>query len=374
MRRAQRKAGERQYGMALRTATATAGIRPATEEVLDRLQAKHPASGGLSEAEEERFGAYAARIVASYKDGAPTAPVAAGEPPRPPPVRLELSTDALRRALVTAPKGSAGGGSGWLLDILRCMGLDGGEEGLALVHGLAAPIAQGRLPARVADALGACTLIGLAKGESDVRPIACGESLHRIAFRALCIQFGGEWCDHLCPMQYSVRAKDGAAQLSLALRSLVQQALAADEDFQVVKFDIRNAFNEVKRAAVLEQLQLHFPALLPGICSFYLRPGVLHCRGADGVVHKLLSRGGVRQGDPIAPFLFALALHSVLRRVQAEWGPRGVFVFAFADDGKLAGPPVATCGALKRVEELLPGVGLSMSDGADKNVACTLCK
>ena len=138
----------------------------------------------------------------------------------------------------------------------------------------------------------------------------------------------------------------------------------------MVKFDIRNAFNEVKRAAVLGQLQEHFPELLlRGICSFYLRPGVLHCRGPNGVVYQLLSRGGVRQGDPIAPFLFALTLHPILRRVQAEYGKDDVYVLAFADDGKLAGPPAAAYAAFKRVEELMPEVGLRLSDGAEKNVA-----
>jgi hypothetical protein len=48
---------------------------------------------------------------------------------------------------------------------------------------------------------------------------------------------------------------------------------------------------------------------------------------------------GVCQGDPLAPFLFALNLQPVLNHVKNTWGEQGLTVIrAFLDDGIFAGP------------------------------------
>lgn len=369
LRRVLRQAGESQYGAALRTLMSIMGVLPGTAEERQKLQEKHPSGGELSAAERAELAAFVARIIASYRSEAGASVAGAAADQLLPQHQLTLSEEAVRRALVTAPRGSAGGGSGWLLEVLRCMGLEGGDRGFALVRSLLTIIARGQLPERAADALGACVLIGLAKGASDVRPIAIGECLHRMAFRAICIQFGPAWCQQLAPMQFSVMARDGAAQLSLAITALAEQATAADQPFMVIKFDVKNAYNEVSRSAVFAQLRAHHPELVPAVCGSYLRPGVLHCRGDDGAMYQLESRGGVRQGDPIAGYLFAAALDVALRRVQTDFGPRGVYVFGWADDGKLVGPPEAVYDAFLALEALLPSLGLRLAVGPEKNVA-----
>ena len=106
-------------------------------------------------------------------------------------------------------------------------------------------------------------------------------------------------------------AKSGAERMvhlaRMALDTLGDSAFIAT-------FDYANAFNEISRASIREQLALHFPTLLP---YFDLRYG--HPSSVFFYNRALLAREGVRQGDPWGPIFFALALQPALTKLRDEF-------------------------------------------------------
>jgi len=117
-------------------------------------------------------------------------------------LQLDLDKEHVRQALLSAPRGAAPGGSGMVTDIFRGVVMSGGEAGLDVVTRLLQPVARGTLPQRVADALGASVLLGIAKpGTEDLRPIGVGEGIRRLAARCIVRQFSDRIRAHFEPLQ-----------------------------------------------------------------------------------------------------------------------------------------------------------------------------
>ena len=92
--------------------------------------------------------------------------------------------------------------------------------------------------------------------------------------------------------------------------------LAEDKkDFIVVKLDIKNAFNEVSRAAILETLESE-PSLRHMV---YLAASVLS--PSSGLESKGIkwreTAEGTTQGDPLSSPLFCVAWHAHVRELDA---------------------------------------------------------
>ena len=114
------------------------------------------------------------------------------------------------------------------------------------------------------------------------------------------------------------------------------------------KNDFSNAFNACARRRMVEQLlKSPFAHFEPAFRLFYEHAGALYFEGerlpAD-------SCEGAQQGDPLGPFIFALAFHATLQQVAAEY-PDCVFV-AFLDDVTVLGPPARAYAALQRLQSL----------------------
>ena len=71
-------------------------------------------------------------------------------------------------------------------------------------------------------------------------------------------------------------------------------------DQVLVKLDFINAFNSVRRDAVLEAVALHVPELLAFTKSAYGAPSILQFGD-----EQVLSEEGVQQGDPLGPLFFS---------------------------------------------------------------------
>ena len=80
-----------------------------------------------------------------------------------------------------------------------------------------------------------------------------GEALHRLVGKCLCasVKVKSQQFDGIaCPL--------GAENIVHGLRDCIEQHWLED-DFVVLKVDLKNAFNMVSRQAVLTECAVHFP-------------------------------------------------------------------------------------------------------------------
>ena len=122
----------------------------------------------------------------------------------------------------------------------------------------------------------------------------------------------------LAPRQLGLGAEGGREALTHAARSYVG---SLNEDKVFVKIAFSNAFNSVRRDAIIEAVAEHRSDLLPFVLSAYGSSS--HLWTEDEII---FSAEGVQQGDPLGPLLFGLALHEPLKQVQSE------FVTGYLDD------------------------------------------
>ena len=179
-----------------------------------------------------------------------------------------------------------------------------------------------------------------------VRPIGIRNPLAKSFHRQAVQQNKQDLVSFLEPEQL-VLSKGGAAKLVNTVRTMSESR----RDFVVVKVDLKNAFNEVNRAAIIENLQTE-PSLqhLAWFAAVSLSPevglesgGELWGKAAEGET----------QGDPKAGAFFCVAIQLEVRELcRAVREAEGVGVFGM-DDGYVVGPEEVVFPAVERFERRL---------------------
>eukprot|EP00731_Ephydatia_muelleri_P002494 Em0001g2494a len=190
---------------------------------------------------------------------------------------------------------------------------------------------------------------GTAAGPSGLRAYCCWGNSQKANRKCLCSLVKDKVSSCFEPHQFGVACSHGTEKVVHGLRKCIEEHWD-DEDFVVLKVDMRNAFNLISRQALLSECSTFFPELLPWARWCYgSHPYLWHPLG------HLTSEAGVQQGDPLGPLFFALVLHKVIDAIDADDDCLHLILQAwYLDDRVLAGPRQAVLRALSIIEDLGP--------------------
>jgi hypothetical protein len=134
----------------------------------------------------------------------------------------------------------------------------------------------------------------------------------------------------------------------------INNALETLNNWCMLKVDISNAFNSVKRETFLNQMASNFPKAYNWSKWLYEEKTPLSFGK-----YNIWSEDGVQQGDPLGPLLFCAAIHPILEKINKECDLQ--INAWYMDDGNLLGNPEKLLMAWDILSTELPKIGLHLN-------------
>ena len=289
---------------------------------------------------------------------------------------IEIDPATLRKVIMQAPPHRMPGADGIRYEHLKTELKMGDADALlkSLLH-----LVAGRLPPVARELHAICVLLALLKANGGVRPLGVGTTFRRTGAAGIMLHMGSDL--------EAFFSDEGAAQFAVGTRSgaeaqvhLTRSTLCAHPDWLTISMDQVNAFNTVNRKAFIDGLHVSFPELLPFVAQFYGAPSSLVYRldspwpedvplpgrlsfvGDARLQVALQSLEGCQQGDPMGTFLYSLSIQPILREAAALFPE--VDLSAFADDGRVTGPPEPAIRCWVWLREKLAPIGLVFKPSA----------
>ena len=259
------------------TALTSEPLAPDDYATYSKLQAKHPQ-----------------RLDSTFNVASPSAPEA-----KP----LEATEDEVAEALATFHRGSSGGAFGMRPEHVQAAMQyhhDAYTDPLGTLTKFTNHLLAGKAPLEVKDYFAGGRLCALKKGEHDVRPIAAGETLRRLASKVACLSAKFKARKLFRGHQYGVATPAGAERIIHLCRKTFAEHIE-DDDFLLCKVDLKNAFNNVSRDFFVALTRQHFPELGAYVEWCYNTQSILTFGS-----RFIESSEGVQQGDPWALCSFRL--------------------------------------------------------------------
>ncbi|KAL6418153.1 hypothetical protein ACFW04_012305 [Cataglyphis niger] len=199
------------------------------------------------------------------------------------------------------------------------------------------------------------------------RPLALGDTTPKL-FAALVADRLTDWTVNnniLSPAQKGFLRDEGCFEHNFVLQEILTEARRTRREAVVAWLDLSNAFGSVPHAVIRRALvRSGVPGGIVNIWQSMYDGCTTRVRAADGLTAPIPVRSGVRQGCPLSPIIFDLAIDSVLRAVtdvDAGYDLLGsrVSILAYADDIALvADTPGGMQRLLAAAEEGASSVGL----------------
>lgn len=246
--------------------------------------------------------------------------------------------------------GAAPGWSGWTPEILHPLLKD--ADTLEEFTEFLQLIIRGEVPEAIRQlVLGGRGIAGRKKdavAPTDVRPICMPDLFLKVIMTLLLKPLRSSLQNITAPIQLGAGTPGGA---EIMVKRMQLAVLSAKEDSVLLKIDFRNAFNEVHRRQMLEQLFKYeqLRSLWTMVHWSYRSPTTILFNTTNGW-QRVSSQEGLRQGDPFGPAGFALAVQPVYEAAAARMSlpDKAVLaahrpsedstVAALADDVAVAGP------------------------------------
>jgi hypothetical protein len=142
-------------------------------------------------------------------------------------------------------------------------------------------------------------LIGLVKPSEDnkklkLRPIGIGMVWPKIISKSILNHYHPYTNDFFEPFQFGL-SKSGLESIT----HITKEALKQHPNWVLLRLDLVNAFNTILRKIIFQEIQEHFPFLLPWLCCLYGQSSDLWTKSEDGTfyfpfpVRKVLNKGAL---------------------------------------------------------------------------------
>ena len=165
---------------------------------------------------------------------------------------------------------------------------------------------NGGAPVELAPYISSAPLVPILKKDGKIRPIAIGEILRRICSKLAVRSVVNEVSEYLSPLQVGVGVSNGIESILHGLNTLIEEPSFPVSGI-IGAVDFENAFNQVNRQVIFDEVHLRFPKI---------SAWVEYCYGSAAVLftgaHTIYASTGVQQGDPLGPLLFSLAMQPLL--------------------------------------------------------------
>ena len=238
---------------------------------------------------------------------------------------LEVSPISLIRTIKKSCNLSAPDLFGWTAEMLQPI-LDD-DDAIDCLTFFLQHMMCGNLPSCLNDVLLSSRIIALDKNPG-IRPISIGNLFVKLVSKIGCSMMSQEFENHFGDLQFGIGQSAGCEKIIHHIRRHYNQ------DKTILTLDFKNAFNSVFRHAALSEVRQHFDLLYPFLHWAYSPESqLLWQHGMD--IKYLKSSSGCRQGDPLAPLIFCIAIHPILKYLRSKFP--SLDIYAEMDDVYLVG-------------------------------------
>ena len=190
------------------------------------------------------------------------------------------------------------------------MNKESGGQLLTSITSFVNTLLNGKCHPAVTPILFGGNLVALEKKTGDVRPIAIGYTLRRIAAKCANSFATAKLKDYFSPIQLGVGVKGGCEAAIHATRRFLA---ISQEDTIVAKLDFFNALNSLHRDTMSKATFEKVPEIYKFFHLAYNSSSILKYNNL-----QILSQEGPKQGDPLGAFLFCLTIHPILSTLRVH--------------------------------------------------------
>ena len=190
--------------------------------------------------------------------------------------------------------------------------------------------------------------------KKNVRPIAIGLSFRRLCTSIVNKKINSKLTNKISSMNLG-NSRNGIPIFVHMVRNLLNyNSLNKQKDIAVIEFDIKNAFNDIKRSFMREVCQIYFPSIIKYFDLTYAK----HSNIIYSNDFLVSSQRGFQQGDGLS-VMFALCLFHLFHKDDIY--KKTYFFKFFHDDGRCIAPIKDVKIILDYVLSKLDTVGLKLN-------------